>query len=55
VLSGAVYSVSSWWLAHLSEATGAYLLSLFDVLPVADGSELSTKDVDPQWLGGELR
>lgn len=38
------------WKVSLSEVADADVNGLFAVLPVAEGRELSTKDVDPQWL-----
>lgn len=38
------------WKATLSEPADVDLGVSLGVLPVADGPELSTKDVDPQWL-----
>ncbi|SEP75480.1 hypothetical protein SAMN04487983_1001429 [Streptomyces sp. yr375] len=45
------------WQISLSEAADVDLWQPVLVLPVTDGAELSTKDVDPQWLldyAGEL-
>ncbi|PAZ10101.1 hypothetical protein CLM62_42370 [Streptomyces sp. SA15] len=38
------------WRVSLSEAADVELWSIFAVTPVAEGTELSTKDVDPDWL-----
>ncbi|MFF3332407.1 hypothetical protein ACFYWX_23070 [Streptomyces sp. NPDC002888] len=38
------------WRVTLSEAADVDLWSGFTVAPVSSGAELSTKDVDPQWL-----
>ncbi|MCX5252233.1 hypothetical protein OG895_45200 [Streptomyces sp. NBC_00201] len=38
------------WKATLSEAADVDLGPVYLVVPVTDGPELSTKDVDPQWL-----
>ncbi|MFD9003562.1 hypothetical protein ACFV0T_21735 [Streptomyces sp. NPDC059582] len=38
------------WRVTLSEAADAELYAAFAVRPVADGAELSTKDIDPAWL-----
>lgn len=38
------------WRVSLSEAADVGLSSIFTVTPVTEGGELSTKDVDPDWL-----
>lgn len=38
------------WRVSLSAVADADVGGLFAVLPVTDGQELSTKDVDPEWL-----
>ncbi|MGC9540467.1 hypothetical protein [Streptomyces sp. UG1] len=38
------------WRVSLSEVADADITAAYAVLPVTDGRELSTKDVDPRWL-----
>ncbi|MFB7215520.1 hypothetical protein [Streptomyces sp. NPDC056255] len=40
------------WKVELSEPAGTTIETRFDLLPVHEGTELSTKDVDEEWLSG---